>query len=160
MYNTTIASKYVLSAFVFLTTWTWLAMIFHRKLYRYIDLLFLGLVVMIIGIYFGHVHPKYYIISLDDTDNNNIILNDEISLLLADILHVIPFMTFLTLYGRYYAKQTHHTLFIRTFCVITMYLILFTPSRVYHVNTIELLMLGVITMILYFLLILVLYNNT
>lgn len=153
---TTLATNYVVALFMFLTLWTWLALMFHRRLYRHIDLLFLGFVVMFIGIYLGHVNPRYFIVSPDNSHNNDIIFDDKLSLMTADIIHIIPFLIFAAMYGRYYARQPYNTLFIRTFCIISTYLILFSPSRVYRVNTIELLMLGSVTTVLYLLLLLVL----
>lgn len=156
---TNIASKYVVSFFLFLTVWTWLAMIFHRQLYRHIDLLYLSTIVMFIGLYLAHINPKYYILSTDNNQTHDIILNDKLSLVVADIIHILPFLIFMVLYGKYYALSIGNIPLIRTSCIITIYIILFEPSKVYHVRTIELLTLGVIAFIIYILLLYVIRKS-
>jgi hypothetical protein len=155
----TMAAKYVVSIFLFLTIWTWVALFFHRQLYRHIDLLLLGTVVMFIGLYLAHINPKYYIISPDNSHNYDIILNDELSIVLADIIHILPFLIILVLYGRYYASCNCHIPLIRTLCIITIYIILFVPSKVYHVHITELITLGIIAIVIYILFLFILHKS-
>lgn len=135
------------SVLLFFTTWTLIMIVFHKILYNKIDLLLISFIVMFMGLYFAHINPKYFV--LHTSDKEHIILHDKIYIVISDLLHVIPFFFIYALYGKYYTTNAKYILLLRTICILVLYVIVFEPSKIYHVDLKELIYIILVTLTVY-----------
>jgi len=137
----------ILPVFLFLTTWTFIMVVFHKTLHDKIDMLLISFIVMFIGLYLAHVNPKYFV--LHTTDKEHIFLHDKIYIIISDLLHIVPFFFIYVLYGRYYTTNAKYILLLRSICILVLYFMIFEPTKIYHVDVKELMYVILITLALY-----------
>lgn len=140
---------HILSFLLFLTTWTLLIVMFHSKIYKQIDLLFLTYIVMFIGLYLAHVNPKQFILHSGNDEIRDFILRDNIYIIAADILHILPFMFVYIAYRSYYAKNIKVVLLLRTLGILAVYYAMLNPVEIYSIGNVELVTLFLVAFSLY-----------
>lgn len=146
---TDITPRYFLSLTLFMTTLSFVVVLFHRKVHKHVDLLFWTFIVMFMGLYFAHVSPKYFVLRSIDNVQDNIILRDPIYIITSDILHIVPFFVIYMLYGRYYTKRINFILLTRTICILLFYYTFISPSKIYNVSDAELFSLFFVAVAIY-----------
>lgn len=153
LYNPKFKSQHIFSILLFLTILIIPLVTAHKIVHKHLDLMFLTFIVMFMGIYFAHVNPKYFVLFSFNNNTDNFILHDTLAITLNDILHIVPFFFVYAIYGKYYSRNFKYLLLLRTICLLTIYFIVFQPSKIYFVQNKELFKVFFIATMIYILII-------
>lgn len=138
----------ILYMFKFFTIWNIVLIVFHRRLYKYVNLLYVSFITFCVGCYLSYVYPKYYLIKLN---NQDYIIKGLQKLLTADVIHIGLIIFAWTHYGAYYNKRVDMSL-LMSILLITLYTQAFNVDKMYNISYDHLFMVFCIANIIYFML--------
>lgn len=132
----------------FFTIWNIILVLFHKYTHKYFELLYLSYVTFMVGLYFSTVNPRKITFYFGD---KTIIINKWYTLILIDILfHFGVFLFVYFKYYKYYKNVDTNMLLFNSVILITIYICMICPSKVYGVKFIEILTVVTIVTLLYF----------
>jgi hypothetical protein len=134
---------------LFFTFWVIVLLLFHKNVYRHINLLYLTFLTMIGGLYISYIHPQYY---------NFTLFNEQYKLKHADkfvivdmFFHILAFVFICSMYSDYYSGQFNSSLLLAIF-IVSLHVILVDSTMLYNVKPFEMLAVFVLANIAYLLL--------
>lgn len=146
MNNFTIANKFT-NIYLFFTFWMIILTLFHKYVYKYINLLYLSFITLIIGIYMSYINPREFTFILF---NESYTLRGVEKTIIVDLFaHLLIFVYIYTLYYKYYTPFRIDTALLLSIVIIIIYTFLINIQKLYNANYYELFSIGVIANLLY-----------
>jgi hypothetical protein len=123
----------------YLTTWSFIIVLFSPWVYEYIDLLFLTLLTFIAGSGLFYVNPGIAKIPLQCQTpandgpfvNRMLILNSADKHIIHILFHIVPLLIVLRFYYTYYKTRKFGTPTLISFIIVLFYLIIMNVENVY-----------------------------
>lgn len=137
---------YVASPFKYFTAWVFVLVVFHKWTFRFFNLMFLSLSVLVVSMYISYVDPKYFkyilIRNKVSTEGNGTVTNvvyhikGNTKIILDVIYHILPFIFVVWKYGLYYMKYdvAYSLSMSNAVLLIMIYIVLFNVEQVYDLN--------------------------
>jgi hypothetical protein len=139
--------------YLYLSSWNFLAVLMHKYIYKHYNLLLSCLIVSIISICIAYITPKEFKVETHDPKQSFVV--DGWILRIGDLVfHHIPLIFVLFAYSKYYLhyQNKYGISTITTLFVVTMYLIVFNPTKLYNLDPKYMVMTFVIAIAVYLLL--------
>ncbi len=131
----------------FLTIWIFILVLFHKISSKIFSLSFLSFIILLVGLYISYINPtKYYIEYYDKT----IILEGQVKNILDIYLHIIPFFFIYYTYGIEPFFNNWKT--IPSLLLIILYILIYNPSKIYHLPINEIIIISFFSIFSYILL--------
>lgn len=127
--------------FDFFTTYLLLLVIFNKYTAKHIDLFFLTIITLFMGIFISYYHPKYYHFVFNNHEYNM----SGYRRWIVDAIHIALFIYT----SLYVANTTNQYTITNSILILIVYLFLFDIEKVYRVNKQDLIVIGLIIIILY-----------
>jgi hypothetical protein len=131
----------------FFTAWCLVIVIFHKQLYKHVDILFLTAVVFVVGSYASHIYPKKFILRLT---NQNIYLEGLQKFFFVDVIHIGMFVIAIKYYSKYYlTNKTHWVPLTNAVMIMWAYLLIIQPETVYNIRSSDFALVMSVAILLY-----------
>lgn len=135
--------------FNFFTTWMVIFVIFHRYVYKHINLLYLSFITLICGLYFSFVNPRKFVIYIDNVRYE---YNGVQKFIIVDMFfHVSVFAYIYCMYSSYY-KNVIDSKLLLSVIILMLYLFLVNVKKTYGLHVGEICVVVFVANLLYFLL--------
>ena len=134
---------------LFFTLWMVIMIIFHKYLYKYINLLYLSFITLIIGIYISYINPREFKFRLFDEEY--VLQNGEKFIVVDLFFHILAFIYIYHLYSSYYNPLKINIAFLISLIIILVYSIMINVYSVYHIHYFELFSVFMIGNLIYLL---------
>ena len=134
--------------FKFFTTWSLIMVMFHKYLYKYVNLLLITFITLVIGLYLSFINPRRFVWYFDKVRYEYTGLQKFI--IVDMIFHLLVFYYIYSLYGKYYTSKTFFN--SKTFIALSIYLIYILThdiKKLYGINKYEGACIFVVSLILY-----------
>ena len=132
----------------FFTLWNLVLVVFHKYTHKYFHLLYLSYVTLMVGMYFSMVHPAQCVYYYKD---KKIVIDKWFYLAIIDILfHITVFLFVYFKYFKYYQSVNPDKLLLTSVLLLSFYLCIIDPTKVYGINIIEILAVISAVNLLYF----------
>ena len=124
-------NKQYLYAFKFFTTWVLILAIFHRHVYKNINLLYLSFITLVVGLYLSFINPRRFVFYFENVRYEYTGLQKFI---IVDIIfHILVFALIAERYGLYYKSKGFDNGFLWALAILGIYLCFYDPRRVYGI---------------------------
>lgn len=132
--------------FMFFTTWNFLLVLFHQYTHNYINLIYLSLMTVTIGMYFSFINPRKFVYYLD---NEQYTFTGIEKFILIDLfLHIAVLGYVLTKYSKFYNKSTSKQL-VNSILLLILYLTIIPFKKTYGVSFGEIAPVGICVTLVY-----------
>lgn len=152
MQANTFTNKFT-NIYLFFTFWLIILTLFHKYVYKYINLLYLSFLTLIIGSYMSYINPREFKFILF---NESYKLESGDKLIIIDLFaHLLIFVYIYSLYYKYYTPFRVDIPLLLSILVLLIYTFLINIKNLYNANYYELFSIGVIGNLLY----LIIFDN-
>jgi hypothetical protein len=128
---------------IFLTTWILILVLFHKISSKIFSLSFLTCMVLLVSSYISYINPrKYYL-------GKTIIIEGYLKNLIDIFFHILPFIFICYYYG--IEPFFNNWKIIPSLLLIILYLLLYNPSKVYHLSINEIIIIYIFSIFIYIL---------
>lgn len=135
--------------FNFFTTWMIIFVIFHKYVYRHINLLYLSFITLVCGLYFSFINPRRFVLYIDNVRYE---YNGIQKFIIVDLFfHILVFTYIYCMYSTYYRCVWDRKMFL-SLIILMLYLSLVNIKRTYGVNLGEILIVVFVANLMYFML--------
>ena len=128
----------------FFTIWVFVLILFHTFTSKFLSLPFLSFIVLFKGLYFSYINPTKYLII---NENSTIVIDGYKKIIVDLIFHILPFIFICYNYGL--EPVFNNWKLIPSLLLANLYLLLYNPCEIYHVNINEIAILTVSSFISY-----------
>lgn len=138
----------MLYLFKFFTTWSVLLAIFHRQVFKYVNLLYVSFITLMVGLYMSFINPRKFVFYLQ---GERFVYNGVEKFIIVDMLfHLFVFGFIWSRYRGYYRGFDNSLL--SAMCLFVIYLMTVNVRKIYGLSLTELGFAFVVANVLYFLL--------
>ena len=138
---------------LFFTFWLIILTLFHKYVYKYVNLLYLSFLTLIIGSYMSYINPREFTFILF---NESYTLQSGDKLIIIDLFaHFIIFAYIYTRYHKYYTPFRLDTALLLSITLLLIYTFSINIKNLYQANYYELFSIGVVANLLY----LIIFDN-
>ena len=131
---------------MFFTTWNFMLVLFHQYTHNYVNLIYLSLITVTIGLYFSFINPRKFVYYLD---NEKYTFTGIEKFILIDLfLHIAVLGFVLAKYNKFYNKATLQP-FVNSVLLLILYLIIIPFKRTYGVSFEEIAPVGICVTLVY-----------
>jgi len=133
--------------YLFFTFWMIILTLFHKYVYKYVNLLYLSFITLIIGIYMSYINPREFKFILF---HESYTLKSGDKLLIVDLFaHLFIFLYIYSIYHKYYTPFRVDTPLLLSIVILLIYTFSINIKNLYSANYYELFSIGIVANLLY-----------
>ena len=152
MLANTFTNKFT-NIYLFFTFWLIILTLFHKYVYKYVNLLYLSFVTLIIGSYMSYINPREFTFVLF---NESYTLRGIEKTIIIDLFaHLLIFVYIYSLYYKYYTPFRVDIALLLSISILLIYIFSINIKNLYKANYYELFSIGVVANLLY----LIIFDN-
>ena len=131
----------------FFTTWNTIIILFHRYLYKSVNLIYLTYITCLIGTYLSLYNPGYFKVNIS---GETIVIDGWKKFIMADMVHLLPFLFVYCMYYTHYKNEPGYVPMVNAMLLLLIYVILANIKKIYLVPFKELLAVFVVANIFFY----------
>lgn len=133
----------------FFTAWVFIMALFHKYVYKHVNILLLSFVTLIVGLYLSFINPRRFVFYMQGerfeyTGAEKFIIVDM-------FFHVFVFYVLLCLYGSYYRSKELfcHSGTWAAFAILALYVAITDIKKLYGISFTECICVFAVALVLY-----------